>query len=273
MRYFRFIFTLLAFVTLPTLGLEQDMPYLRMVTNGYAVIASPSSDITLEPMTDTQRLITPHLLVESDLLVEQIQVKYLVNGQKKLRSILLTQRAAQPFIRFSVLERHLIDNAEKVTIGMETNIPERVIESYAVKLNGQSVSLSPDNTYSFIAYQPVTVIEGEMMISNSQVPVTGRTILNHAIQPDVGCDLVDENKRFYALCFANQEGRQFAQFYWNGQPIGHDGEVGYIPDMVQDLKLVFTVGVKRYAFNIIEGEQGYSLALTEPPSINLPSNP
>ena len=136
MRYFRFIFTLLAFVTLPTLGLEQDMPYLRMVTNGYAVIASPSSDITLEPMTDTQRLITPHLLVESDLLVEQIQVKYLVNGQKRLRSILLTQRAAQPFIRFSVLERHLIDNAENVTIGMETNIPERVIESYAVKLNG-----------------------------------------------------------------------------------------------------------------------------------------
>ena len=75
MRYFRFIFTLLAFVTLPTLGLEQDMPYLRMVTNGYAVIASPSSDITLEPMTDTKRPFTPPLLVESDLVVEQIQVK------------------------------------------------------------------------------------------------------------------------------------------------------------------------------------------------------
>ena len=250
---------------IPALALAQhdDLPYLRMVTNGYAVIASPTIDITLTPMTNTQFLLSPHLMVETDLLVEQIQVKYNLGDDVLQRSILLTQRAAQPFIRFAVIQRDLLDNAERVTIQMESNIPQRVIESSSVRINGQPVRLSPDNTYQFTAYSPQTEIQGEMMISNSQVPVTGKSVLKHAILPDIGCDLVDENKRFYALCYANQAGLQTVQFYWKGEPIGANGEVGYIPDMVNDLRLTYRVGGSRYQFAIIESDNGYSFGRTD----------
>lgn len=236
----------------------EDVPYLRMVTNGYAVVASHSIDVTLVPMTESQLSLSPHLLIETDLLVEQIQVRYIEKGEVLQRAILLTQQGASPYVRFGVIKREALENAEIITFKMETNVPDRVIAGSTVRVNGQPVELKPGGIYTFTAYQAETVIEGVINISNATEPATGVTRLHHAIMPDVGCELIDEKGRFYALCYANEAGEQSVQFYLKQQPIGQNGETSYIDAMVPDLKLTYRVGLSKYDFKIVEGESGYS---------------
>jgi len=231
-------------------SVHADTPYLYFVHDGYAVVASPSIDITLEPSTDSQYLLSPHLLVEEDLLGEQIQIRYVEDGETKGRAILLSQRSAEPFVAFSVIDRQASENAETVTVQMTTNVPERVITASSVKINGQVVELDDKRRYTFTAYQPHTLIEGSLDMANTSLSVTGAVTLKHPITPDVGCELIDEEGRLYALCYANEPGEQNVQFYLDGKPIGVDGALTFTASDTDDLRLVFSVGIKRYRYKI-----------------------
>ena len=136
MANFKYIIILFLLLSTSVFSQSENVPYLRLVTNGYAVVASPSVDVVLQPMTSSQISLSPHLLIETDLLAEQIQIRYLRHGEVLHRAILLTQRGTEPYVRFKVIKRELLDNAERVTFKMETNVPERVITDTSVMING-----------------------------------------------------------------------------------------------------------------------------------------
>jgi hypothetical protein len=239
----------------------EKAPYLRLITNGYAVLASPDPSITLTPASPTQLSLSPHLVVETNLSSEQIQVQYDYKGKKRFRSIMLSQQSAEPFVRFRAIDRLISNDSETVTIEMLTNVPERVITDSKAFINGQQVNLTPNKTYTFTAFHPVTVIEGFVTISNSSAPVTGKNRLYHPFEPDTGCNLLNEDTTFYALCFTNHSGQQSAQFYLNNNPVGSYGELRYVPDMVKDITLVYSVGDKEFTYAIEPDDEDYILLL------------
>lgn len=240
---------------------NEKSPYLRLMTNGYAVIASPTTSITLSPHSETQISLTQHLILETDLLSEQIQVAYEYKGEKRFRTIMLSQKSAEPFLRFRAINRLIDDDSETVTIEMVTNVPDRVITDSKAFINGQHVNLKPNMTYTFTAYHPVSLIEGYINISNSSAPIKGKNRINHPFEPDTGCNLLDENKTFYALCFSNLSGKQSAQFFLNEQAVGKFGELRYVPAMIEDLSLVYSVGQKEFKYAITLENEGYILLL------------
>ena len=239
----------------------ENAPYLRLITNGYAVLASPDPSITLTVSSPTQLSLSPHIIVETDLSSEQIQVHYEYEGKTRVRSIMLSQQSAEPFVRFRAIDRFISKDSETVTIEMLTNVPERVINDSEVFINGQQVNLTPNKTYTFTAYYPVTMIEGFVTISNSSVLVTGKNRLYHPFEPDTGCNLLDEDNTFFALCFTNHSGEQSVQFLLNNNPVGNYGELRYVPDMVKDITLVYSVGDKEFTYTIEQYEENYILLL------------
>lgn len=249
------------FTSLNAFGQIENAPYLRLITNGYAVLASPDPSITLTPASPTQLTLSPHLIVETNLSSEQIQVQYEYKGKKRFRSIMLSQQSAEPFVRFRAIDRLISQNSETVTIEMLTNVPERVITDSKAFINGQQVNLTPNKTYTFTAYHPVTVIEGFVMISNSGTPVAGKNRLYHPFEPDTGCNLLDEDNTFFALCFTNYSGQQTAQFFLNNNPVGNYGELRYVPEMVKDITLVYSVGDKEFTYAVEPDNEDFILLL------------
>lgn len=241
----------------------ENAPYLRFITNGYAVLASPEPSITIIPASPTQVSLSPHLLVETNLLSEQIQVQYEYKGKRRFRSIMLSQQSAEPFLRFRAIDRVISKDSETVTIEMLTNIPERVMADSKVFINGQSVNLTDDKTFTFTAFHPVTLIEGIVTISNSVTPVTGKNRFYHPIEPDTGCNLLDEDNTFFALCFTNHSGQQSAQFFLNDNPVGNYGELRYVPQMVKDITLVYSIGDKEFTYAIEPDGEDYVLLIKD----------
>lgn len=251
MRIYSAILLLLSVSFLLSASETGKVPYLRFLTNGYAVVASPDESMILTPSSDSQISISPHLLLETNLLDAQIVVQYEVDGQVKKRSIILSQRSADPYLRFKAVSRHLQNNGETITIELMTNVPERVITDLTMTVNGQRVALTKNKTFTFTAYHRKTQVEGKMLISNSSLPITASTEFAHNIEPDTDCELIDEDSRFTALCFSNKPGLQKVQFYLNDRPVGRNGELTYSPSMIEDVSLKYDVGNDSHHFRVV----------------------
>ena len=264
MRICSVILLLLA-VSVPLAASQSgDVPYLRFLTNGYAVVASPNESMILTPSGDSQFSISPHLLLETNLLDAQIVVQYEVDGRVQKRSIMLSQRSADPYLRFKAVSREHQKNGEKITIELMTNVPDRVINELTMTVNGQRVALSDDRTFTFTAYHRKTRVEGKMLISNASLPITTHTEFTHNIEPDTDCELLDEDSRFTALCFSNKQGLQTVQFYLEERPVGRNGEFYYTSSMIEDLSLKYTVGDASHYFRIVNQDNEHLLVPTTP---------
>lgn len=215
----------------------------------YVIIASPSHNVLFESQRTSQRLLSPNLLIESDVSAEQIPVRYSLNGYEYDISLLVSANISSPYLAMSVENRIGLPVGENVTIKVNTNVPDRAIGSYSAKLNGRDIQVI-DGKIRFDAYSTYSKLEvSAQLLSANMLTVT--KILKHEIQPQLGCDVVFDRPTLYAVCFSNLGTIEFSQFYLDNIPIGNEyGEYVVGDSVPNDLKLEILVNNELHAFNI-----------------------
>jgi ribosomal protein L36 len=228
-----------------------------MITNGYAIITSQDLDVNLVAYSDSQVLLTEHVLLETNIVQEHIPVIYQFGDKQYRKSILLQKQGSQPFVDVQLIERKEIEFGETVKLQLKTNVPKRVVTDLTVNINGQPLDINDDYTFEYNAFNQRSVIDVSMSLMNIQAPVTTTKTLKHEYDVDMGCEVVKRSDRLYALCFTNTNGAQRIEFFLGDQRLSTTGDIAFFPENLSATELHYHVGNKTKKYRILKVDDGF----------------
>lgn len=184
----------------------------------YVVIASPTHNVTFVAYRDSQRLLSPNILIENNVASEQIPFEYWYQGEKYKQSLLVSPNISSPYISLAVITREAMQQGERITVAIETNVPLRAIGDYTAMLNGRDIPVI-DGQIIFDSYNQYSKLEvSAPLLSERKLLKT--IVIKHEVDPQTGCDVVLDKPTLYAVCYSNLGNIDYAQFNLGGKNIG-----------------------------------------------------
>lgn len=251
------VLLLLVFLTSTAFPLFANTHDIQIYARGfnYLVIASPTHNVEFTATRDSQRTLSPNILLEDDMSVEEIPIQYVRNGETYKISLLISQNISLPYINVTVLEREALSFGERLTLKISTNVPDRAIDRYVATLNGREIPVI-DGKLTFDAYNRHSkVFVQASLLSDRELTIT--KVLEHEIELQTGCDVLHEDRSLFAVCFSNNGPIQTAQFYLAGTPIGNQyGEAVIGKDVPSDmvLEVMINNSLSKYSIELVDNK-------------------
>jgi hypothetical protein len=228
---------------------------IQIYTRGYdyLVLSSPEEPVQFIPSRDSQILLSPHLLVETNISSEEIPVSYELNEKHYSSILMMSQSVASPYIALELIQRQMLDLGESVTMAIQTNVPSGALSNVRAFVNGKQTEIL-NNEFTFDAYSKYSnLVVAATLLSQRQLRAD--KLIEHDIDTQFGCDVVFDSPSLYAICFSNHGTVEDPQFYLNEQAIGSHGQAHFGETVPDDVTLHVTINGAHYRFDIQHAKQ------------------